>query len=436
MPLDLLNFIGGGIGSLMDEPGKPSALTNFTNAVNPERQVQMAQANLQNQQALQSALQNHVLQTLAANPNMPPQQKMAMLANFSPEMAYKQAETQYTNDPFGANNPQQSSPVSGLAALPGLVDNSASPSPAPSKSPLASYNAQPTAADSTDKRNWDYLKTLPAQYQGVVQGLAEGDEQAGAVARSSPIALALNDAAKKFDPTFSATAYSARNKTATDFSPGGASGKTIVAANTGTKHLAQLAVDAYDMHNTGTPLANYFKLPWQQHLASSSLGGTSAPSKFDADVVTVAPELDKVNSGTGASSDTGTGAQVDSFVKYGKPSDQFGAIASKVGLLQSKADELGNSFKSVMNREKQIITPENKDILGKLKRLSILADAEKIDSPEAKKIIDDLRGKVGNPDTTQTPTPSAPAAINQVPAAAQTDLKPQALAILKARGKL
>lgn len=423
----LLGFLGA-LGDAVTG-GQPGALTRFNDSTDPAAAAQRAEG-----QATQSALM-----ALAQNRQQGitnPQQNMNTLAQYLPQYTEKAATIQAqnpllgfggTNSPSSTYNPTVSGPKdpNADASLPWSTQNTgqtANPQPAQVYSPES----------PDDKRNYQFLSTLPLPIQGLVKGLSDGDENSGAQAFKSPMSLALQAYAKQFDPSFSQTAFTARNKTATDFASGGKSGQAGTAINTGTHHLAQVVLAGLGLNNDHGTLAGNFIKNW-----ISRQKGDDAVTNFDSTVNTVAPELAKAAAGGGDTDVASREAQKTDFSHNNSPEQLLGAAAGKVQLLQGKADELGNTYKTNMGHGKQIITPENiqtqKDIvalhgLAKSGKLYNVNESNGFNgfTNEAQPIIDRL--KVAASDT------SGPAQANTQPSTRPPLDKETALAIARQRG--
>lgn len=435
----LLGFLGAlgdqlGIGGDSDNPG---ALTRFNNAVDPVAAQQRAQAQVQTS-ALADYANDPSLQAARANGTFTPSMGLNFLAARDPEYADKAATLQAQNpltailqgNQTPAYNPAVSGPKdqNADASLPWSTQN-AGASSAGSQAPQI-YS--PESAD--DKRNYKFLSTLPVPIQGLVKGLSDGDENSGAQAFKSPMSLALQAYAKQFDPSFSQTAFTTRNKTAGDFASSGKSGQAITSINTGTHHLAQVVLAGLQLPNqkSGTELGR-----WTMNNISEFLGQDPV-TNFNSTVNTVAPELAKAAAGGGETDKDGRAAQKADFSPNGSPEQMLGAAAGKVQLLQGKADELGNTYKTNMGRGKTVITPENVQTQKDIVALHELAKAGKLYSTTegfgnnfsdaAKPIIDRLKTAASD-----TSAPQGTGGVQSSAAKPPLD-KATALAIAKQRG--
>ncbi len=417
--LGLLGAIGDttGIGSA-DEP---SYLTRLNRAADP---TGFAQLQIAQNQGTTGQLQNQVTQSdlaklaeLRNQGQTNPQQMFGALASIDPAYTERAATLQ-------AQNP--------LASF---------GQPIPSNGQQGSTSPQIYSPESPDdKRNYNFLSTLPAPIQGLVKGLSDGDESSGTQAFKSPMSLALQAYAKQFDPSFSQTAFTQRNATSKDFASGGKSGQAITSINTGTKHLAQVVL-------AGLALPNQKSDTWLGRKITNSIGsflGQDATTNFNSTVNTVAPELAKAAASGGDTDVASREAQKEDFSSSNSPEQILGAAAGKVQLLQGKGDEIGNTHKTIMGHSKQIISPENVQTQKDIVALHELAKSGKLYSTTegfgnhfseaAQPII--ARLKVASSDTSapsQGSAPSQAAPSNAAPSKPPLD-KATALAIAKQRG--
>lgn len=259
-----------------------------------------------------------------------------------------------------------------------------------------------------DKRNYQFLSTVPPVYRGIVKGLSEGDEHAGMMARANPNSSYILNSAYQFDHTLTqpGAGPDSRVKTNVAFGAGGTQGLTKAAINTSIQHASQLAAATWDMQNKQNPVKNTIGNWWNQHI-----NGQDAGSNFDAIADRLAPELAKVSSGTGAAAEGEINKQRDGLQKNGSPTQQYGALSNIMELVGNKSKELGNTFQQSMGRSIQMITPENQRHLADIQRLTQLAKEGKQNGQEAVQIIGRLRS-VETPQATQNiVTPAVAAAL-------------------------
>jgi len=379
MTASLIGALGGIIDSLSGD-NSPGALTRLNNNfVDPDVLQQRQQI------AQYPALQQFAAQQAATNPNSPTA-PLANLAAIAPNIAaqpyanalLEQQKTQLTNPLASAlatwNQGKQPAPANPGAAAPASASND-------------SYTFQPESPD--DKRNYDFLNTVvPPAYRAQVLAISNGDESVGnadSLRQNGLLTLATN-----FDPSISKTDFTARQNTAKDFSSGGKSGQALTSINTATKHLAQVALAGLDLNNGSNQWLNHIENKIDRKFGSNKI------TNLDSVVQTVAPELAKAAASGGDTTQDERNAQASSFGGDLSPKQLLGTVAGKVDLMQSKADELANSYQKNMGHSaKQIINPENKQTLSDLKSLADFANKDKLDSPEAQAVVQRLRGVVG-----------------------------------------
>lgn len=259
-----------------------------------------------------------------------------------------------------------------------------------------------------DKRNYQFLATMPPIYRGLIKGISEGDEHAGMMARANPNAAFIMNAAYQFDPTLTqpGAGPDSRVKTNVAFGAGGPQGLTRSAINTTIQHTAQLAAATNDMNNNQNPIGNTIGNWWNQEYK-----GKDAGSNFDSIADRLAPELAKVSSGTGAASEGETNKQRSGLQKNGSPEQQYGALSNIMELVANKSKELGNTYKSTMGRDIPMITPENQQHLADIQRLAELGKVGKSKGLEAQQIVQRLRAvetPQATPDASGGNAPTSP----------------------------
>lgn len=398
----LLGFLGA-LGDSISGDGSPTYLTRLNNAVDPLAAAQK-QAALQQVQTQQSALAQLAQMRQQGVTN--PQQILSSLATVDPQYLQPAADLQAKNPLASAfasfQNPAQGAPNSS-------APSTQSPNQPPQQDP---YAIQPEGPD--DKRNYDFLNTkVPPQYRALIRQISNGDESVGnADSLRSNGMLAL---ATMFDPSLSKTDFAIRQATAKDSAPGGKSGQAVTSANTAVKHLAQVALAGLDLHNGDNQLKNYLgnKI--------SAWAGNDPTTNLQSVVDTVAPELAKAAASGGDTTESDRNSQKESFGIAQSPEQLLGAVAGKADLINSKMEEVGNSYKTAMGgRQRQTITADNKKILDDLKSLHQFAKDGKLkfakdgnlDDPKAQAIVERLRGAVSE-DKGATQSPAQAPSISE-----------------------
>lgn len=386
----LLGLLGA-VADQVDPTGGPSMLTRIDQQINPNIALQQQQAQaeqLGNQQTMST------LAALAAakkaNPNATPQQLYGAIASSSPSTLASFGEN-YAKNPVGMSS------LNFQASQPNASQQPTQPGQAPVQDPSI---LQPENPD--DKRNYQFLNTqVPPQYRSLVRQISNGDESVGNA--DSLRQNGLLPLAAQFDPSLNKTDFNTRQATAKDIAGGGKSGQALTAGNTAVKHLAQVALAGLDLHNSNNIASN-----WLGNMYGKATGQEPL-TNYDSTVQTVAPELAKAAASGGDTTDADRNAQRDAFGGSMSPTQLLGSVANKADLIQSKAEEIGNTYeKNMGGRITQTITPDNQKILLDLRNLHELAKQDKLDTPDAKAIVKRLRGAVGQdmgsaPSATQAP---------------------------------
>ncbi len=392
----ILGFLGA-LGDEVTGAQQPGALSRISLNSNPQVAAQTQAQQLQNQQQ-QAALAS--MADLQKKGVTDPISILRTLATVNPTYASQLADLQAKN-PLGFAMAGQNSPAPAPAA---------GQTTAPDPTILA-----PESPD--DKRDYNFLNNkVPPQYRNLIRQISNGDESVGNA--DSLRSNGLLAAASNFDPSLNKTDFTARQKTAVDMSPAGKSGQGLKAINTATKHLAQVVTAGLDLNNS----TGFLSQP-RNYIANeaSKINGQDPTTNLKSVVETVAPELAKAAASGGETTGDERASQAASFSPSMSPQQILGAAAGKVDLMKSKADEIGQSYKSTMGRppKKPLIEPENQKILDDIKKLHELSQPDKdgndkLDTPEAQAIVKRLRGVASIPDT-----PEGQAAPKQSSAPAQ-----------------
>lgn len=194
-------------------------------------------------------------------------------------------------------------------------------------------NPPPGAAQPTGD---DFLKTVNPALQPQIKALAEG--RLAMPTRPSPQQQQLIQLTAQYDPTFDATDYNKRNKTASDFSPGGMSGKAVNSINTTMGHLLRLDDQMTVLGNGNVPLVNTISNWWQKETGNAA--PTSAQQTRDA----VANELRKVFATTGGGGLEELKEWEANFPINASPDQARAGIRNAITLMDSRLSSLGNAY--------------------------------------------------------------------------------------------
>lgn len=227
-------------------------------------------------------------------------------------------------------------------------------------------NAAPGSAVSPDAngaplRGDDYLKTLNPAMAPTVKALAEG--RLAMPTRPTPQQQQLIQAASQYDPTFDATDFNKRNRTAVDFSPAGQSGKAITAINTTMGHLSDLQDRMSALGNGPVPLVNSVMNFISKNTGAAEPG--NAQTVRDA----VSNELRKVFATTGGGGLEELKSWENNFPINASPTQAKQGIQAAVHLMDSRLASLANQWSVGMGTNHQaidLLSPTAKSAYQKL----------------------------------------------------------------------
>lgn len=176
----------------------------------------------------------------------------------------------------------------------------------------------------------------------------------------NPHQLDLLQKATLYDPSFSPSEYTIRQKTRMDYSSG-KSYNNIRSLNTLAGHLGNLEQSSEALHNGWNPTANTFK-----NWISANLKGESAVPVFKSDVNAVTNELGQLLRG-GAVTDQDAKRWNEAISSSQSPEQLKATIHEFASLAKSRLDALQQGYEGVMRKPSdiQIISPKAKQVFLK-----------------------------------------------------------------------
>jgi hypothetical protein len=197
-----------------------------------------------------------------------------------------------------------------------------------------------------------FLNSLPidANKKAIVKAIANYDLPPGSQrgGLGSPEVQQLLGLAKQYDPDFSASDYSNRQQTRQAFLKGDYS-KSITALSTAIDHARALADAGARLNNSGSPMWNMVANAFDQYAM-----GDPRQSNYKQIAQMEAGEVVKaVTGGNGTLEDRKDA--VSNYPLNGSPAQQREAIATTVGLLKSKLDELNGTYQRGMGRQHSVM---------------------------------------------------------------------------------
>lgn len=197
-----------------------------------------------------------------------------------------------------------------------------------------------------------FLNSLPVSdtQKALIKGIANYDLPPGSQrgGLGSPEVQTLLGLAKQYDPDFSASDYSNRQQTRQAFLKGDYS-KSITALSTAIDHARALADAGTALNNSSSPLRNWVANNFDQYVK-----GDPRQSNFRQIAQMEAGEVVKaVTGGNGTLEDRKDA--VSNYPLNGSPAQQREAIATTVGLLKSKLDELNGTYQRGMGKQHSVM---------------------------------------------------------------------------------
>ena len=176
----------------------------------------------------------------------------------------------------------------------------------------------------------------------IVKAYAEGKMAfPGGAAMRSPRMMQLLTLVGQYDPSFDATDFNLRNKTAADFSSGGKSGQKVKEINQALHHAGALSESVDSLNNTNilpgiiNPIVNY---------AEQKLGGDTRQGTFKMNADALAAELRKVYSSAGGGSLSELKDWQSSFDLNAGQDQQRAYLQKGMQLLNGAIDSLRDNY--------------------------------------------------------------------------------------------
>jgi hypothetical protein len=198
-----------------------------------------------------------------------------------------------------------------------------------------------------------YLAQLDPPTQRMVKSIVEGRQPfPGAQALRTPYWQGMLEHAGQYDPTFDATTWHARQRTATGFSPDGMEGRNLTALATAVNHMAEArnAIDA---------LGNYTTLPGLNAPRNIVRGQFDpeyqrARTRFDTARQIAVTEVAKALRGSGVMTEHELREWEAKFNADSSPEVMREALATAARLLAGRADPLMAQYNAAMGTNRTL----------------------------------------------------------------------------------
>ena len=205
------------------------------------------------------------------------------------------------------------------------------------------------------------IDQVPARMRGEVKKIAEYRGAMPTLSRNSPYNQELAYWVNQINPTYDATQYVARNKTQSDFSPSGKSGKNITSFNTAIGHLGTLYDASERLDNSAFRGYNNFA-NWL-----SRQTGQPTVKPFEVARIAVSAEL-----ATALKGGVATQGEVEQWEKTinaaDSPQQLRATIKTIVELMASRIQAMEDSYTGQMNRppDAPYIHEKSRKVLDKI----------------------------------------------------------------------
>ena len=212
----------------------------------------------------------------------------------------------------------------------------------------------------------DFLKTLPPQAQSLIKGYATGLLPVPTIRGTNTVVPQILETIMAYDPSFDATNFNARNKTAIDFSPGGVTGKKFGNINTALSHAGNLEQNFSSLNNTRFPLVNAIVNPLENALGNKNMQEHLAATKRN--IEDLSGELAAAFRSTGMSEADIT-RQIEALSSNESPSGMKGGMQATIKDLEGKFQPQIDAYNRTMGTHKTVadfITPEARTVYDRI----------------------------------------------------------------------
>ena len=212
----------------------------------------------------------------------------------------------------------------------------------------------------------DYLQTLPPQMQPLIKKYASGELPVPVMRGTNSVIPQVLEAITQYDPTFDATNFNARNKTAQDFSAGGVTGKKFGNINTALSHAGNLEQNFTSLNNTRFPLVNAIVNPLENALGNQRMQEHLGATKRN--IEDLSGELAAAFRSTGMS-EADIARQISALSSNESPAGMKGGMQATVKDLEGKFQPQIDAYNRTMGTHKTIadfITPEARTVYDRI----------------------------------------------------------------------
>jgi hypothetical protein len=192
----------------------------------------------------------------------------------------------------------------------------------------------------------EFLNSIPQDLRSKVKMISEGKYPIGQRFANSPAGSELLTLASQYDPSFDATDFNKRNRTATNFASG-VEGRGVRAVNQTLYHMNRLndSIDKLNNFNSFGRMANP-TVNWLEE----NVAGDTRQGKFRQDVHAVASELRRVFASTGGGGLTELEKWEQDFPLNATKEQQKAYLKEATGLLGGAMQALNDQYTAGMGK--------------------------------------------------------------------------------------
>lgn len=209
----------------------------------------------------------------------------------------------------------------------------------------------------------EFLNTIPPDLRSKVKLISEGKYPIGQRFANTPAGSELLTLASQYDPSFDATDFNKRNRTATNFASG-VEGRGVRAVNQTLYHMNKLN-DSIDRLNNFNGLGKLLN-PITNYVEEGAFGDVRQ-GQFTADVKAVASELRRVFAATGGGGLTELEKWEQTFPLNATKEQQKAYLEEATGLLGGAMQALNDQYTAGMGKApKNLYNQKAIDTLSKI----------------------------------------------------------------------
>jgi len=198
-----------------------------------------------------------------------------------------------------------------------------------------------------------YLNLLPPTSRNLIRKFAAGQLAITPRTAMTESGQKMIASVAQFDPSFEASDYGKRYRTAVNFAVGGTQGNAVKAANQTLYHMGTLYKNIDDLNNIDTPVLQLLNKPIN-YIAENAFGD-SRQNKLRQTIQAVSSELRKVFAGSGGGGLTELEEWKKTLPENATEEQQKEYLRNGVELLRGGIEALNQQYQAGMGQSRNVI---------------------------------------------------------------------------------